>query len=116
MSFNLPFASILFPRDNELMLALVLIEKLLLFSYFKVGRLMLESHKSLSNDFEVSCSELDRLVDLMMENKGVLGSRMTGGGFGKKIIIYLFFFLRYSNFKKIINFSYSIKKEDALSV
>lgn len=45
---------------------------------------MLESHKSLSKDFEVSCSELDTLVDLAMQCDGVLGSRMTGGGFGNK--------------------------------
>lgn len=45
---------------------------------------MLESHKSLSSDFEVSCHELDKLVDLAMQCNGVLGSRMTGGGFGEK--------------------------------
>ena len=50
----------------------------------KVGALMLESHKSLSNDFEVSCHELDKLVDLAMQCDGVLGSRMTGGGFGER--------------------------------
>lgn len=44
---------------------------------------MLESHKSLSSDFEVSCHELDKLVDLAMQCDGVLGSRMTGGGFGE---------------------------------
>lgn len=48
----------------------------------RVGKLMVESHKSLSSDFEVSCDELDKLVDLAMKCKGVLGSRMTGGGFG----------------------------------
>jgi galactokinase len=47
-----------------------------------VGINMTASHKSLSNDFEVSCKELDLLVDLALEVKGVLGSRMTGGGFG----------------------------------
>lgn len=34
---------------------------------------MLESHKSLSSDFEVSCHELDKLVDLAMQCDGVLG-------------------------------------------
>jgi hypothetical protein len=34
---------------------------------------MVESHKSLSSDFEVSCHELDQLVDLAMKCKGVLG-------------------------------------------
>lgn len=33
-------------------------------------------------DFEVSCSELDVLVELAMEVEGVFGSRLTGGGFG----------------------------------
>jgi len=47
-----------------------------------MGRLMLESHRSLQHDYEVSCEELDFLVDCAMEIDGVLGSRMTGGGFG----------------------------------
>lgn len=50
--------------------------------YQQVGRCMHESHISLKNDFEVSCEELDILVDLAMEVEGVYGSRMTGGGFG----------------------------------
>ncbi len=47
-----------------------------------LGQLMYESHESLSKDFEVSCAELDLLVELARETPGVLGSRMTGGGFG----------------------------------
>jgi len=50
--------------------------------FVKVGRLMTESHVSLRDDFEVSCKELDILVQLATEVDGVLGSRMTGGGFG----------------------------------
>jgi galactokinase len=49
------------------------------------GRLMYASHDSLRDDFEVSCRELDLLVDLARElgaSGGVFGSRMTGGGFG----------------------------------
>ena len=46
------------------------------------GRLMIESHKSLRDDFEVSCPELDLLVELADNTDGVLGSRMTGAGFG----------------------------------
>lgn len=46
-----------------------------------MGQLMCESHKSLRDDFEVSCTELDVLVEAAI-NCGVLGSRMTGGGFG----------------------------------
>lgn len=51
-------------------------------NYLKFGQLMVESHTSLKNDFEVSCNELDVLVSAAIETKGVLGSRMTGGGFG----------------------------------
>ena len=46
------------------------------------GRLMTASHKSLRDDFEVSCDELDCLVDIAYGTEGVLGSRMTGAGFG----------------------------------
>ena len=46
------------------------------------GRLMTASHKSLRDDFEVSCDELNCLVDIANETEGVLGSRMTGAGFG----------------------------------
>jgi galactokinase len=47
-----------------------------------VGRLMYASHDSLRDDYEVSCPELDLLVRLAAEVEGVIGSRMTGGGFG----------------------------------
>jgi galactokinase len=46
------------------------------------GRLMVESHRSLQDDYEVSCAELDFLVDTALAIEGVYGSRMTGGGFG----------------------------------
>lgn len=46
------------------------------------GRLMNESHESLRYDYEVSSTELDLMVKLAREQKGVLGARMTGGGFG----------------------------------
>jgi len=46
------------------------------------GKLINESHKSLKNDYEVSCDELDYLVELMINDESVLGSRMTGAGFG----------------------------------
>jgi galactokinase len=48
----------------------------------QMGRLMLESHASLRDDYQVSCEELDFLVDTAMTADGVYGSRMTGGGFG----------------------------------
>ncbi|XP_063264945.1 galactokinase isoform X3 [Prinia subflava] len=50
--------------------------------YRTFGRLMVESHNSLRDDFEVSCPELDELVAAALEVDGVYGSRMTGGGFG----------------------------------
>lgn len=46
------------------------------------GRLMYKSHASLRDDYEVSCKELDLLVDLASAIPGVYGARMTGGGFG----------------------------------
>ena len=46
------------------------------------GNLMRESHRSLRDDFEVSCSELDLMVELAEQAEGVYGTRMTGGGFG----------------------------------
>jgi galactokinase len=46
------------------------------------GVLMRESHKSLREDFEVSCAELDLMVELAGQAPGVYGARMTGGGFG----------------------------------
>ena len=46
------------------------------------GRLMWQSHESLKNDYEVSCRELDILVEIAAATEGVLGGRMTGGGFG----------------------------------
>lgn len=46
------------------------------------GRLMNKSHLSLRDDFEVSCKEIDLLVRTALEIPGVLGSRITGGGFG----------------------------------
>lgn len=49
-------------------------------TYF--GELMNHSHISLRDDYEVSCEEVDVLVDLAWKVPGVLGSRITGGGFG----------------------------------
>jgi galactokinase len=46
------------------------------------GKLMLASHRSLREDFEVSCPELDLMVELAESLDGVFGARMTGGGFG----------------------------------
>lgn len=49
---------------------------------FTFGRLMTESHISLKNDYEVTGIELDTLVEEALKQKGVLGARMTGAGFG----------------------------------
>ena len=48
----------------------------------RLGQNMTESHASLSADYEVSCGEIDLLVDLALSVPGVYGSRITGGGFG----------------------------------
>jgi galactokinase len=46
------------------------------------GRLMDASHRSLRDDYEVSCAELDAMVEAAWAAPGVIGARMTGGGFG----------------------------------
>ncbi|MCF6129654.1 galactokinase [Flavobacterium sp. AS60] len=47
-----------------------------------LGKLMSETHNGLSKEYEVSCDEIDFLVDAVQQDKTVLGSRMMGGGFG----------------------------------
>ena len=46
------------------------------------GRLMAESQSSLRDDYEVSCAELDLMVEIAEQTEGCFGARMTGGGFG----------------------------------
>lgn len=48
----------------------------------RFGELMRESHASLRDDFQVSCRELDVMIELAGQLDGVYGARMTGGGFG----------------------------------
>lgn len=48
----------------------------------ELGRLFYETHDGLSSLYEVSCQELDFLVDFTKENNAILGARMMGGGFG----------------------------------
>ncbi len=55
--------------------------------YETFGQLMYQSHASLRDDYEVSCEELDFLVDLAGKQDGVAGARMTGGGFGGCMIV-----------------------------
>lgn len=51
-------------------------------NYERLGMMMTHSHVSMKNDYDISCDEIDCLVDIALELPGVYGSRMTGGGFG----------------------------------
>jgi galactokinase len=53
------------------------------------GRLMLESHRSLRDDYEVSVPALDALVETLMEHDGVYGCKLTGAGFGGAVVALL---------------------------
>jgi len=55
--------------------------------YATFGRLMYASHASLRDDYEVSCEELDAIVEIARGCEGVYGARMTGGGFGGCAIV-----------------------------
>jgi galactokinase len=48
----------------------------------KLGQLMAEAHRSYSEDFEGSCMEADTMVELAQDLPGLIGARLTGGGFG----------------------------------
>jgi galactokinase len=50
--------------------------------YEGFGKLLYASHESLRDDYEVSCRELDLMVEILRKQEGVLGARMTGAGFG----------------------------------
>ena len=69
--------------ENERTLAAV--DALQRGAWEELGALMYASHASLRDDFEVSCAELDAVVEAARElgvERGVYGCRMTGGGFG----------------------------------
>jgi len=66
-------------ENNRLLTACVDLKK---GNLAELGRKMYASHRGLSRDYEVSCPELDFLVDQVKNNRGVLGARMMGGGFG----------------------------------
>jgi galactokinase len=53
----------------------------------RLGKLLYASHESLRNDYEVSISEIDLLVELAAEEPDVYGARITGGGFGGSVVI-----------------------------
>jgi galactokinase len=52
-----------------------------------MGALLMQSHRSLRDDFQVSLPEIDDLVDVCAATTGVLGARLTGGGFGGSIVV-----------------------------
>jgi galactokinase len=52
----------------------------------RLGQLMYASHASLRDDYQVSCRELDLMVELAGITPGIVGARMTGGGFGGSTI------------------------------
>ena len=74
----------------------------------KVGELLIDSHMSLRNDFEVSSEELDLIVDLSIQAPGCYGARMTGGGFGGCALALV-------DEKYIATFISQVKKEYRLS-
>ena len=71
----------------------------------KVGALLYASHKGLSEDYEVSCKELDDLIDIVKELPYVLGARMMGGGFGG-CTINLLPISKLNSFKKTVSEKY----------
>ena len=72
---------------GEIARTLQAVESLAGGDYAAFGRLMYASHASLRDDYEVSCEELDAIVELAAGQDGVYGARMTGGGFGGCAII-----------------------------
>jgi galactokinase len=57
-------------------------EALLAGDLAKFGRLMVEAHASMRDDFAASCPEVDTLVQIAIKQDGCIGARITGGGFG----------------------------------
>jgi galactokinase len=70
--------------ENERVLAFV--DALRAGNHTAAGRAMTDSHNSLRDDFEVSTPEVDALVARLAATPGVLGARMTGGGFGGVVV------------------------------
>lgn len=64
---------------------LEMIDALKSLDFERAGELMYASHASMRDDYEVSCREIDGLVDIARKVNGVFGSRLTGGGFGTLI-------------------------------
>jgi galactokinase len=87
---KVPFDEVLLRRarhvvtENQRVLAAT--EALKTANWSTLGELLFESHHSLRDDYEVSCEELDVLVELAQAQDDVFGARMTGGGFGGCIV------------------------------
>ena len=73
-----------------------------------LGALLQDSHRSLRDDYEVSCKELDLMVEIAMAQPGLIGARMTGGGFGG-CTVNLVESAAVSNFKQDVAEEYSSK-------
>jgi galactokinase len=73
-----------------------------------LGPLMRDSHRSLRDDYEVSCRELDLMVEIAAAQRGLIGARMTGGGFGG-CTINLVESAAVSDFKRNVAAEYSSK-------
>ncbi len=73
-----------------------------------LGPLLQDSHRSLRDDYEVSCSELDLMVEIATAQPGLIGARMTGGGFGG-CTINLVESAAVSNFRRNVAAAYSSK-------
>ena len=89
-SLQEPFDEVLLRRarhvvtENQRVLAAM--EALKTANWSTLGDLLFESHHSLRDDYQVSCEELDVLVELAQAQDDVFGARMTGGGFGGCIV------------------------------
>ena len=70
--------------ENQRVLAAM--EALKAANWSTLGELLFESHHSLRDDYQVSCEELDVLVELAQAQDDVFGARMTGGGFGGCVV------------------------------
>jgi len=57
-------------------------EEILSGNLVNIGKLLLESHYSLSTKYEVSCDEIDFIISISKEHPGFFGGRIMGGGFG----------------------------------
>ncbi|MGL4385562.1 MAG: galactokinase [Flavobacterium sp.] len=72
-------ASFVVKEINRVNLACIALDK---GDILGLGKLMFQTHEGLSKDYEVSCKELDMLVDTMKKQETVIGARVMGGGFG----------------------------------